>query len=322
MTDAEYAALPREVYVAVDVGGTNTRVNVGSVRGTVRVVKFQSHAKGTLLAGLDAAGRLLREKAPHVAVLGAAVCLAGPVLAGRSACSITNYEGEDKVVTLTEFPPSLFPPGKVLLLNDLEATCYGLIALQHPECVPCAAPMCSKCFRSRSTRQLGAFFETAWGGQPPSLQPDRKYCVLAVGTGLGSAAILWNSDLRTFSVVPLEAGHTFVPAYGDAHPLRREEESLFAFLAERHSQRQHPPEYESFASGKARGGTAVLVCSASNPVSSLCRVCRICTSGPRAASSWRRPRWRGRPWRARTRRPTRRCCCTIATSCAAPRTSA
>ena len=285
MTDAEYLALPPLVYVAVDVGGTNTRVNVGSVRGTVRVTKFQSHTKTTLLAGLEAAGRLLREKAPHVQVLGGAVCLAGPVLAGRTACSITNYEGEDKVVTLAEFPTSLLPPGRIVLLNDLEATCHGLLALQHPEYVGAiSSSSLSHSLRS-SSRKLGGFFETAWGRDAPTLQPERKYCVLAVGTGLGSAAILWNADLRGFAVVPLEAGHTYVPAYGEANPLRKEEESLFAFLAQKHSQQQHPPEYESFASGKVSPLLSLSLSLSLSPFLTLCRVWRICTSGPRAASS-------------------------------------
>ncbi len=133
MTDAEFAALPPHVYVAVDVGGTNTRVNIGSVRTTLRIAKFQSHTKAVLLAGLEAAGAVLRDKAPHVTVLGAGMCLAGPILANRTACSISNYLGDDKTVTLAELPPSLFPAGRTLLLNDLEATCHGLIALQHPE---------------------------------------------------------------------------------------------------------------------------------------------------------------------------------------------
>ncbi len=76
--------------------------------------------------------------------------------------------------------------------------------------------------------------------------------MLAVGTGLGSAAIVYNDDVRGHAVVPLEAGHVFVPAVGLADPLRKEEQNLFQFMAEKHSAQVYGPEYECFASGKVR----------------------------------------------------------------------
>ncbi len=192
-------------FVAIDIGGTNTRVSVGSMRESYQVAKFLASSKTALLSGLALVGKQLRESAPHLCIDGGTcVALAGPILENGKSCAVTNYEGEDKCIAQAEFfATGLCPKGKIVLLNDLEATCFGLIALEHPS----------------SHLKLDNFFETLWApdNQKPALHVEKKYAVLAVGTGLGSAAIMWNNAFKNFSVVPLESGHSFVYPYGASH---------------------------------------------------------------------------------------------------------
>ncbi len=227
-------------FVAVDIGGTNTRVSVGTMRASFVLSKFRASSKSALLAALHSVGTQLRSALPRLVVLGAAVALAGPVLEGGRACAVTNYEGPDRRLETRDFEKTGLcgtEPGRVVLLNDLEATCFGLIALEHPS----------------SHLKLEHFFDTLWApdaAQRPALHVEKKFCVLAVGTGLGSAAIMWNSASKNFTVVPLEAGHSFVQAYGPSHPGFKEEEKLFKFLSEKNFEGKFAPEFESFASGK------------------------------------------------------------------------
>jgi glucokinase len=193
------------VFVAIDIGGTNTRVSVGSMRESHQIAKFLASSKAALLEGLARVSRELRASAPQLHIVGACAALAGPILEGGRACAVTNYLGGDKRMELSDFVATgLCPSGKLVLLNDLEATCFGLIALDHPS----------------SHLKLEHFFETLWApdNRKPALHVEKKFCVLAVGTGLGSAAILWNGASKTFSVIPLEAGHSVVQGYGPEHP--------------------------------------------------------------------------------------------------------
>lgn len=192
-------------FVAIDIGGTNTRVSVGTMRQSFQVAKFLASSKAALLAGLSRVARELREAAPKLVIHGACAALAGPVLQGGRACEVTNYEGTDKLMDFQDFyATGLCPEERLVLLNDLEATCFGLLALDHP---------CSN-------EKLDHYFETMWSsdGQKPALHVEKKFCVLAVGTGLGSASIMWHNASKGFSVVPLEAGHSLVHTYGPSHP--------------------------------------------------------------------------------------------------------
>lgn len=114
---------------------------------------------------------------------------AGPVIEGGGAVQITNYQGDkmEQVVRPEHVPaPLRGPAGECVMLNDLEAACYGVAVLS-------------------ATSSIGAYFETVWGTKKPMLTSGGRFCVMAVGTGLGTAAIV---SIRPHHVhiIPMEAG--------------------------------------------------------------------------------------------------------------------
>lgn len=49
---------------------------------------------------------------------------------GTQQVVITNWLGdEERTLTTAKLPEGLFPKGKTAMLNDLEAGCYGILAL-------------------------------------------------------------------------------------------------------------------------------------------------------------------------------------------------
>ncbi len=103
----------------------------------------------------------------------------GPVL--NNACRTTNISWTINGDTLAEF---LQIP-QVRLLNDLEATAYGLQLLQPDE-----------------IEDLNP--------HAPSPPPDGTRALLAAGTGLGESLLLWTG--KDYHICPSEGGHTdFAP---------------------------------------------------------------------------------------------------------------
>lgn len=166
--------------------------------------------------------------------------MAGPVLDGGEACEITNYRGPDRRFTLSSFPESLIPSGRLVLLNDLEATCRGIIALEHPS----------------SPHKLGEFFSSAWPSSSsssiPSLRAPGKYCVLAAGTGLGTAAVVWLSSTSSWTVLGCEGGHATIYPLGSGQVGPRRKEQRMLNFAEKcfNRGREHGAEYETIVSGE------------------------------------------------------------------------
>src|SRR5215831_16508490 len=110
----------------------------------------------------------------------AAACfgVAGPVIDNR--CQTTNLPWVIDGRTIAE----QFNIPRVQLLNDLEATAYGLLWLRPDE------------------------FEVLNAGNPPNKR--QALALIAAGTGLGEGILFW--DGKTYRPMPSEGGHTdFAP---------------------------------------------------------------------------------------------------------------
>jgi glucokinase len=168
--------------LAGDVGGTKTLLRLVAPDGaTLMQTRYESakHAHLTTIVTLflDEAAKASHER-PRVAVFG----VAGPVVDG--VCKTTNlpWRLEEKQIAET------CDLSKVRLLNDFEATAYGVIDL--PE-------------TSRHTLQVG---------EPASMG---AIAVIGAGTGLGEALLVRSHDPDDDDgriVVPSEGGHSdFAP---------------------------------------------------------------------------------------------------------------
>jgi glucokinase len=160
------------VIIAGDVGGTNSRLVMLSLEGKVL---FHEVLESRGFRSLEDAVRTFLADAPPAVVVSAAFGVAGPVIDGR--CKATNLPWViDQKVTAR----SLGIP-RVTLLNDLVAIAAGVLA------VP----------RSKIRRLGGA------------TTPRRKgatIAVIAAGTGLGEALLVW--DGKRYVPCATEGGHT------------------------------------------------------------------------------------------------------------------
>ena len=174
--------------LAGDVGGTKTALALFEERGRalalVRDGVLPSHGFAALA---DAIGRFLDE-GPRVAVDAACVGVAGPVIDGR--CTATNLPW---VIDEASLAVSVSTK-RMKLVNDLEATGYGILGLSPSALVPL---------------QTGA-------------PRTGNMALIAAGTGLGEVLLIW--DGRRHRVVGSEGGHA------DFAPRTDLEMELFRFL--------------------------------------------------------------------------------------------
>ena len=229
----------KALFVGVDIGGTNTRVVI-SEKGAKEYIfeyKFKSSSKETLLSSF----KEIEEKVKgavggHIKISASVLAVAGPVSKVGDMVNVTNYQGSEseKDLNVEELPESLFPKGKTQFVNDLQGTCYGIVALH-------------------TTGELHEFFEYGWsnkkGGEKADLERKNSYLVLATGTGLGTGAIL-SLYPREFHIVPLEGGHSFLTKLAPSHPDYELEEKLFAFLTANVWKGDFVPESEDICSGR------------------------------------------------------------------------
>jgi len=153
--------------LAGDVGGTKTRLALWGQDG--RLVREESLPSRQFESFLD----LILAFEPPAALAGACFGVAGPVLDG--VCRTTNLPW-----TLGTESLSLSLAAPVWLLNDLEATGYGMLALPAERWV-----------------DLNPDAE--------ALAPMGHMAILAAGTGLGEALALWDGERH--QLIPGEGGH-------------------------------------------------------------------------------------------------------------------
>ena len=177
--------------LAGDVGGTKVNLAFYKHEGQnlipAGVQSYPSQQFTSLQAVLDA----LKRDRPET-IDAAAFGIAGPVVNDR--CKVTNLQWD---IDAAELRAQLGVP--VGLLNDMEATAYGMLQLRPEE---------------RVVLQKGVVQERAAIG------------VIAAGTGLGECALVW--DGYRYRAMPSEGGHA------DFAPRNLIESDLLAFLLKRH----------------------------------------------------------------------------------------
>jgi glucokinase len=164
------------MFLAGDVGGTKTVLalyeRAGAARRLVREATFPSHE----FPDLESVIRRFIDTDPPGPIASACFGVAGAVLNGRS--SATNLPWVLDEHTLA----AAIPAGRVKLINDLEATAWGVMTLEPDE---------------RVTLQTGT-------------SRDGHMAVIAAGTGLGEALIPWDGTRHW--VMASEGGHAdFAP---------------------------------------------------------------------------------------------------------------
>lgn len=164
--------------LAGDVGGTKTNLALFAAAGNdlrpVRQATFASGEHGSLAEILQ---QFLQDKSDG-AVAVACFGVAGPVIEGKSHITNLGWQLDEKALARASGVP------RVKLLNDLEATAYGMLHLRPNE----VAALNSKA--------------------PPRRRAN--IAVIAAGTGLGEALLYWDGE--RYHPIASEGGHAdFAP---------------------------------------------------------------------------------------------------------------
>jgi glucokinase len=176
--------------LAVDVGGTRTRVALAVIQGGEAVFLWQVEAP---LAGKAALGRFIREALRDADPAYCAVDFAGP-LEGRTGARMTNWAG-NPLIRLNDLEAWGLPARRTLMLNDLESSACGILAQGA---------------RKDQVRTLYAPRRNGAAADGPRV-------VVAPGTGLGTASIVDGrplpSEVQHAACSPLDARHAGVVAW-------------------------------------------------------------------------------------------------------------
>jgi glucokinase len=176
--------------LAGDIGGTKTNLALFEVRGeTLCAPRAQASYRS---AGYRTPEAILDEYLaahPRVEIEGACFGVAGPVV--REEASATNLAWKVVRASLS----GALGISRVYLINDLEATAYGIETLTPDQLVTLNEGAC---------------------------EAEGNRALIAAGTGLGTAAIFW--DGARFRPAPSEGGHT------DFAPRNETEIKLFRHL--------------------------------------------------------------------------------------------
>ena len=180
--------------LAGDIGGTKTNLGFFTLdNGKLVCGALKSYPSKQFSSLTDVIKRFQHELSLDIRM--AAFGIAGPVVNGR--CEATNLPW---VVDSREISSAFGLPAAALL-NDLEATAYGVLRLDK-----------------KDTLMLNA-------GTP---QEHGAIAVIAAGTGLGEGALVWNSARQGYQTVPSEGGHS------DFAPRNELEIHLLKFLLTTH----------------------------------------------------------------------------------------
>lgn len=231
-----------KITIGIDIGATNTRVAValckeGEASSNYFVIsKFESDDADILYPNFAIIGAAL-----PIPAASACIDAAGPILDNGSRVIITNWaETKNRELRIDLIDERLCPRGRTGLLNDLEAACYGVVALGEAS-------------------QLGNYFEDFEDAKKAvtSLAPTR-HLVLAMGTGLGVGLLLRNGS--NFDVVPTEFGHTLITQYGRTYPYASEDYEFIKWLGETVWEGQHLAEFEDVCSGRGLHAAYKWIC--------------------------------------------------------------
>lgn len=219
-----------------DVGGSGLRIRLSNYFNAseyidVKHIKAQNTADA--LKSLNKLSGDIKKVASNAQCRGAAIAVAGPIK--DNTVVFTNWPGkiENRTVSLSQLPRSLFPAGHSLFLNDLEAGAYGVIAAEEQGI-------------------LSPLFEQMWPEIAPrgKLISDTRTAVLAMGSGLGVALIVKTPIVPQPLVVPSELGHLQIPTVCFRHKEYLNEQQLIQFVSDHHYNGRQAPEFEDIASGR------------------------------------------------------------------------
>jgi len=175
--------------LAGDIGGTKTSLALYDIQDTSLVPYSQKTFLSKNYSSFNDVIHEFIQMSPEVVITSASFGIAGPIIDER--CRTTNLPWDISAQDLRE----LFGINKVHLLNDLEATAYGMLYLKEDDFIDLN----------------------------PNATPSKGNCaVIAAGTGLGEAILYF--DGTSYHPIASEGGHC------DFAPLNPQQDALLCWL--------------------------------------------------------------------------------------------
>ena len=181
--------------LAGDIGGTKTNLALYELRGESLELFVQHQFASRDYASFSDVILSFKEKVEFATIDAACFGIAGPIIDGH--CKTTNLPWEIVTAELQSF----FGTPKIHLLNDLEATAYGMLYLNEDEFV--------------NINPIGKVVQG-------------NHAVIAAGTGLGEAMLFWDGE--QYHPIGSEGGHT------DFAPSTQQQDSLLLWMRRRYGE--------------------------------------------------------------------------------------
>ena len=222
-----------KICIGIDIGGSGIRiriVNFNNPNQTLDIGHMKAQTKNEALSIFSNIENEILKVDQNFQCLGASLAVAGPI--DDDKCILTNWIGdaETRTISIKELPKRMFPENKTILLNDLEAGAYGIIAISK-------------------TGELEDKFEQLFIENSPKgdIISNHRSAVLAMGSGFGVAL---NKFTDKHQAIPTELGHLPISLSGQNNPYYNEEFELIQYVSEQCYDGKLTPEYEDICSGK------------------------------------------------------------------------
>ncbi len=179
--------------LAGDIGGTKTNLALFELEDNRLLMKVQHQFASRDFASFSDVITTFKEKTSRFQLNAACFGIAGPVLNGR--CRTTNLPWD---ITTSDLQAHL-DIDKVHLMNDLEATAYGMLYLPENDFVDL---------------------------NPTGRSVDGNRAIIAAGTGLGEAILYY--DGSNYQPIGSEGGHC------DFAPVTAQQDALLEWMRKRY----------------------------------------------------------------------------------------
>ncbi|OHS99123.1 putative glucokinase 2 [Tritrichomonas foetus] len=220
--------------LGADVGGSGIRfclTNANDQNDKIEPGHIKVKSAQEFMNAFDNLHQAIQSVAKGAKCVGSSIACAG--LRKEDTVQVMNWNGpaENQTIRISKINQNLFPKSHSLVLNDLEAGAYGVIALGE-------------------SGKANEYFQKLWGPKGGSLLSKYYHtAVMAMGSGLGSALIIKEPETHANVVMPTESGYLMSSSRGMEHPNYNKEIGTLEFISDRYFDGQLNPPYEDLASG-------------------------------------------------------------------------
>ena len=222
--------------LGVDIGASTFRARFTNPNNKYQFFDFPSitiSGSGDVYGALDELEKTTKSLYPDFKCVGAAYAMPGLKIGNTFQLANWALPLENRTIDTDRFSEYIFPRDHHMILNDIEACCYGLVFDQQ-------------------SGNLDGVFERLWGPEGPVVSEKGRTIVYAMGTGLGCSLIINDMNNKKL-VISTEFGFYQFHTNLQSHPDYEEEAKFLQAMSDYYYEGKLMPCYEDFCSGRALG---------------------------------------------------------------------